>query len=70
MGGAIFNQGTLSIQNSTVTSNVAVGGNGKSALPGYGHYGAGVGLGDATGFGGSLGGSFGVQRRGWSGQRP
>jgi Bacterial Ig-like domain (group 3)/Putative Ig domain len=64
LGGAIFNAGTLNVVASTLTDNVAQGGNGGSAVvgPGFGAGGGGGGMGGSGGTGfanGSAAGSHG-----------
>jgi hypothetical protein len=61
LGGAIFNRGTLTVQNSTLSGNMAVGGNGGNGGQGGGIGGGGGGIGaNASGQnGGSPGGGNG-----------
>ncbi|MBN9517994.1 hypothetical protein J0H58_05665, partial [bacterium] len=52
LAGAIYNQGTLTITNSTLTGNVATGGAGGSTRLGFGAGGGGLGSGPSTGVNG------------------
>jgi hypothetical protein len=69
LGGAIYNQGTLTITNSTLTGNVATGGAGGSTRLGFGAGGGGLGSGPTTGVngGGPNGGVAGGAAPGFGG---
>jgi len=72
LGGAIFNQGSLTILNSTLTGNTALGGAGGSfAMTGDGNGGGGAGLGGIGGADGpDHGGAGGPPNGGAGGQYP
>jgi hypothetical protein len=61
LGGAIFNRGTLTVQASTLSGNMALGGNGGNGGQGRGVGGGGGGLGANASYryGGNPGGGFG-----------